>query len=197
LPASRTRLDYLSDLGVTAIELMPVADFPGRRGWGYDGVLPYAPDAAYGRPEDLKRLIAQAHARGLMVLLDVVYNHFGPEGNYLHLYAPQFFTDRHHTPWGAAINFDGENARPVRDFFIHNALYWIEEFHVDGLRLDAVHAIADDSAPHILVEIAATNPRRSRARASRASGAGKRQQPGELPAARPRRDGTLVRCSME
>jgi maltooligosyltrehalose trehalohydrolase len=150
------RLDYLSDLGVTAIELMPVADFPGRRGWGYDGVLPYAPDAAYGRPESLKRLISAAHARGLMVLLDVVYNHFGPEGNYLHVYAPQFFTNRHHTPWGAAINFDGESSRPVRDFFIHNALYWLEEFHADGLRLDAVHAIADDSTPHILEEIAAT-----------------------------------------
>jgi malto-oligosyltrehalose trehalohydrolase len=150
-----SRLDYLSELGVTAIELMPVADFPGRRGWGYDGVLPYAPDAAYGRPEHLKRLIAAAHARGLMVLLDVVYNHFGPEGNYLHLYAPQFFTDRYHTPWGAAVNFDGESARPVRDFFIHNALYWLEEFHLDGLRLDAVHAIADDSSPHILAELAA------------------------------------------
>ena len=149
------RLDYLSELGVTALELMPVADFPGRRGWGYDGVLPYAPDAAYGRPEDLKRLVAAAHARGLMVLLDVVYNHFGPDGNYLHLYAPQFFTDRHQTPWGAAINFDGERARPVRDFFIHNALYWLEEFHADGLRFDAVHAIADDSSPHILAELAA------------------------------------------
>jgi malto-oligosyltrehalose trehalohydrolase len=148
------RLDHLSDLGATAIELMPVADFPGRRGWGYDGVLPYAPDAAYGRPEDLKRLVAAAHARGLMVVLDVVYNHFGPEGNYLHLYAPQFFTERHHTPWGAAINFDGAQARPVRDFFVHNALYWLEEFHFDGLRLDAVHAIADDSSPHILMELA-------------------------------------------
>jgi malto-oligosyltrehalose trehalohydrolase len=148
------RLDYLVQLGVTAIELMPVADFPGRRGWGYDGVLPFAPDAAYGRPEDLKRLVAQAHARGLMVFLDVVYNHFGPQGNMLHAYAPQFFTRRHHTPWGAAINFDGPEARPVRDFFIHNALYWLEEFHFDGLRLDAVHAIADDSKPDILVELA-------------------------------------------
>jgi malto-oligosyltrehalose trehalohydrolase len=150
------RLDYLVQLGVTAIELMPVADFPGRRGWGYDGVLPFAPDAAYGRPEDLKHLIAQAHARGLMVLLDVVYNHFGPEGNYLHAYAPQFFTERHHTPWGAAVNFDGPEARPVRDFFIHNALYWLEEYHFDGLRLDAVHAILDDSTPDILVELAET-----------------------------------------
>jgi malto-oligosyltrehalose trehalohydrolase len=140
---------------VTAVELMPVADFPGRRGWGYDGVLPYAPDAAYGRPEDLKRLVDAAHARGLMVLLDVVYNHFGPDGNYLHLYAPQFFTGRHRTPWGAAINFDGAEARPVRDFFLHNALYWLEEFHVDGLRFDAVHAIADDSTPDILTELGA------------------------------------------
>ncbi|HSE01217.1 MAG TPA: malto-oligosyltrehalose trehalohydrolase [Burkholderiales bacterium] len=150
------RLDYLVELGVTAIELMPVADFPGRRGWGYDGVLPFAPDTAYGRPEDLKRLIAQAHARGLMVFLDVVYNHFGPEGNFLHAYASQFFTERHHTPWGAAINFDGPDARPVRDFFIHNALYWLEEYHFDGLRLDAVHAILDESTPDILVELAET-----------------------------------------
>ncbi|GIX28168.1 MAG: malto-oligosyltrehalose trehalohydrolase [Burkholderiales bacterium] len=148
------RLDHLAGLGVTALELMPVADFPGRRNWGYDGVLPFAPDAAYGRPEELKRLVAAAHARGLMVLLDVVYNHFGPEGNYLHLYAKPFFTERHQTPWGAAINFDGPGSRVVRDFFIHNALYWIEEFHLDGLRLDAVHAIADDSRPDILEELA-------------------------------------------
>jgi len=148
------RLDYLSGLGVTAIELMPVADFPGKRGWGYDGVLPFAPEAAYGRPEDFKRLVAQAHARGLMVMLDVVYNHFGPEGNYLHAYAKSFFTERHHTPWGAAINFDDAASRNVREFFIHNALYWLEEFHLDGLRLDAVHAIADDSRPDILVELA-------------------------------------------
>jgi maltooligosyltrehalose trehalohydrolase len=149
-----SRLDYLAALGVTAIELMPVADFPGRRGWGYDGVLPFAPDAAYGRPEDLKRLVAAAHSRGLMVLLDVVYNHFGPEGNYLHAYAKSFFSGRHATPWGDAINFDDAGSRTVREFFIHNALYWIEEFHVDGLRLDAVHAIADDSQPDILVELA-------------------------------------------
>ena len=107
------RLDYLADLGVTAIELMPVADFPGRCNWGYDGVLPFAPDASYGRPEDLKRLVQAAHARGLMVLLDVVYNHFGPEGNYLHVFARDaFFTERHHTPWGAAINFDGPGSGP-------------------------------------------------------------------------------------
>lgn len=148
------RLDELAALGVTAIELMPLADFPGRRNWGYDGVLPFAPDSRYGTPDALKRLVQSAHRRGLMVLLDVVYNHFGPEGNYLHVYAPQFFTDRHHTPWGAAINFDGPGAGPVRDFFIHNALYWIEEFHLDGLRFDAVHAIFDDSRPDILQDIA-------------------------------------------
>ena len=152
--AAIERLDYLADLGVTALEIMPVADFPGRRNWGYDGVLPFAPDASYGSPEDLKRLVEQAHLRGLMVLLDVVYNHFGPEGNYLHAYAPQFFNERHHTPWGAAINFDGDDARTVRDFFVHNALYWLEEYHFDGLRLDAVHAIADATSPDIVTEIA-------------------------------------------
>jgi len=148
------RLDYLAELGVTALEIMPVSDFPGHRNWGYDGVLPFAPDAAYGRPDDFKRLVDAAHKRGLMVLLDVVYNHFGPEGNYLHAYAPDFFNPRHTTPWGAAINFDGENNRAVRDFFVHNVLYWLEEFHLDGLRLDAIHAICDDSSPDIIEEIA-------------------------------------------
>ena len=141
-------------LGVTLIELMPVADFPGRRGWGYDGVLPYAPDSAYGTPDDLKSLIAAAHARGIGVMLDVVYNHFGPEGNYLHAYAPQFFTERYRTPWGAAIDFEGPASRTVRDFFIHNALYWLEEFHLDGLRFDAVHAIHDASKPPVMTELA-------------------------------------------
>ena len=148
------RLDYLAELGVSAIEIMPVADFPGRRNWGYDGVLPFATDSAYGRPDDLKRLIDAAHQRGLMVLLDVVYNHFGPQGNYLHAYAPDFFNPRQATPWGAAINFAGPNSRPVRDFFIHNALYWVDEFHFDGLRLDAIHAICDESSPDIVEEIA-------------------------------------------
>ena len=147
-------LAELAELGVTAIELMPLADFPGRRNWGYDGVLPFAPDSVYGRPEDLKALVQSAHALGLMVFLDVVYNHFGPDGNYLHLYAPAFFTERHHTPWGAAINFDGEHSRTVREYFIHNALYWLEEYHLDGLRFDAVHAIIDDSQPDILQDIA-------------------------------------------
>ncbi|WP_448206339.1 malto-oligosyltrehalose trehalohydrolase [Azospirillum sp. sgz302134] len=152
--AAIDRLDYLVELGVTAIELMPVADFPGNRNWGYDGVLPFAPDAAYGRPEDLKALIDAAHAKGLMVFLDVVYNHFGPEGNYLNAYAGAFFTDRHKTPWGDAINVDGPRNATVRDYFIHNTLYWIEEFHMDGLRFDAVHAIIDDSDRLFLQELA-------------------------------------------
>ena len=148
------KLEHLVELGVTVIELMPIADFPGKRGWGYDGVLQFAPESAYGRPEDLKSLIAAAHRRGLAVMLDVVYNHFGPEGNYLHGYAPQFFTERHHTPWGAAINFDSQGSRTVRDFYIHNTLYWLDEYHFDGLRFDAVDTIADDSEPQILTEIA-------------------------------------------
>jgi maltooligosyltrehalose trehalohydrolase len=151
--AAAARLGHLNRLGVTAIELMPVAAFPGERNWGYDGVLPYAPQISYGRPEELKALIAAAHRHGLAVILDVVYNHFGPEGNYLHLYAPQFFDTHRSTPWGAAINFDGADSRMVRDFFIHNALYWLEEYHIDGLRLDAVHAIQDDSDPHFITEL--------------------------------------------
>lgn len=150
----RERLDYLADLGITALELMPVSDFPGKRNWGYDGVLPFAPDSSYGHPEDLKALVQSAHERGIMIFMDVVYNHFGPEGNYLRSYAPQFFTDRHRTPWGDGINFDSPNSRTVRDFFIHNALFWLTEYHFDGLRLDAVHAIADDSKPDILTELA-------------------------------------------
>lgn len=153
---AEAKLDYLADLGVTAVELMPLASFPGERNWGYDGVLPYAPARSYGHPEALKRLVDAVHAKNLMVFLDVVYNHFGPEGNYLGLYAPDFFTDHHHTPWGQAINFDGPRSRTVRDFFIHNALYWLEEYHFDGLRFDAVHTIHDDSRPHILTELAET-----------------------------------------
>jgi len=151
--AARERLPELAALGITAVELMPIADFPGRRNWGYDGVLPFAPDSAYGTPSELKQFIETAHGLGLMVLLDVVYNHFGPEGNYLHAYCPEFFNPAHHTPWGAAINFDGDQARTVRDFFVHNALYWIEEYGFDGLRMDAVHAIRDDSRPPIVEEI--------------------------------------------
>ncbi len=151
-----SRVEYLAELGITAIELMPVSDFPGGRNWGYDGVLPFAPDSQYGRPHDLKHLVQAAHHRGLMVFLDVVYNHFGPEGNYLRLYAPDFFTDHHHTPWGEAINFGGPGSKVVRQFFIQNALYWLTEYHLDGLRLDAVDQIADASEPDILTEIAQT-----------------------------------------
>jgi maltooligosyltrehalose trehalohydrolase len=148
------KLESLRDLGVTAVELMPLSDFPGRRNWGYDGVLPFAPEAAYGTPDDLKAFVDRAHSLGVMVFLDVVYNHFGPAGNYLHAYAKTFFTERHQTPWGAGINFDGAEGPTVRDFFVHNALYWLEEFHLDGLRFDAVHAILDDSRPHIIAEMA-------------------------------------------
>jgi maltooligosyltrehalose trehalohydrolase len=144
------RLKQLVDQGITAIELLPLADFAGKRNWGYDGVLPYAPDSAYGRPEDLKALIDAAHAAGLMVFLDVVYNHFGPKGNYLPRYAPQFFTDKHNTPWGAAIDFGKPE---VRQYFVHNVLYWLEEYRFDGLRFDAVHAIIDESPTHVLTEI--------------------------------------------
>jgi maltooligosyltrehalose trehalohydrolase len=153
--AAAERLDYLKELGVTAIELMPLAATPGRYNWGYDGVLPFAPHAAYGRPDDLKRFVDAAHERGLMVLLDVVYNHFGPDGNYLGHYARPFFTARHKTPWGNAINFDDAESEVVRQFFIHNALFWLEEYHFDGLRLDAVHTIVDDSNPTFLRELAA------------------------------------------
>jgi maltooligosyltrehalose trehalohydrolase len=157
------KLDHLADLGATAVEIMPVSDFKGRWNWGYDGAFPYAPDASYGRPEDFKAFVEAAQERGIAVLLDVVYSHFGPEGNFLPLYAPDFFTSRHKTPWGDAIQFDGPNSRPVRDFFIENAEYWIEEFHLDGLRFDAVHAIKDDTRPDLLDELAM----RLRARFSR------------------------------
>ena len=133
------RLSELAALGVTAVELMPIADFPGRRNWGYDGVLPYAPDSAYGSPGELKALIDRAHALGLMVFLDVVYNHFGPDGNYLSAYAPNFFREDIHTPWGGAIDF---RSPEVSRFFIENAVYWTQEYRFDGLRFDAVHAIA-------------------------------------------------------
>lgn len=151
--AAVRKLDHLVSLGVTAIELLPLGDFAGKRNWGYDGVYLYAPDSAYGRPEDLKALIDAAHARGLMVFLDVIYNHFGPEGNYLGLLCP-LYTERHRTPWGEAINYDGEGSREVRELVVHNALYWLEEYHFDGLRLDAVHAIVDDSPKHLLTELA-------------------------------------------
>ncbi|HZR30988.1 MAG TPA: malto-oligosyltrehalose trehalohydrolase [Terriglobales bacterium] len=148
------RLDYLKSAGVSVIELMPVAAFPGRRNWGYDGVSPYAVQASYGGPEGLKRLVNAAHAAGLGVVLDVVYNHFGPEGNYLPLLGP-YLTARHQTPWGEAVNYDGPDCDHVRRYVVENALYWIREYHLDGLRLDAVQTIKDDSPTHILTEIQA------------------------------------------
>ena len=150
--AAIERLPWLVELGVTAIELMPVGDFPGQRGWGYDGVLWFAPDASYGRPEHLQQLIQAAHDHGIMVFLDVIYNHFGPDGNYLPLYAP-IFNEQHHTPWGAAVNFDADGSDVVRQFVIANALYWLQEFRFDGLRFDAVHAMRDDSGRHLLDEL--------------------------------------------
>ncbi|HEF4759995.1 TPA: malto-oligosyltrehalose trehalohydrolase [Pseudomonas putida] len=146
--AVESHLARLVDLGITAIELMPVAQFPGERNWGYDGVLPYAPQASYGSPEQLKHLIDTAHGHGLAVILDVVYNHFGPDGNYLHRYASGFFDEDKQTPWGAAIDFQ---RREVRDFFIDNALMWLLEYRFDGLRFDAVHAI---DSPDFLQEMA-------------------------------------------
>jgi len=155
------RLDRLRELGVTAIELMPVAGFPGRRNWGYDGVNLFAPQASYGGPEGLRRLVDAAHARGLAVVMDVVYNHLGPEGNYLGEFGP-YFTDRYKTPWGDAINYDGEGARGVRDYIIANALYWVREYHVDSLRLDAIHGIFDASRVHMLRELNAAVQRLAR-----------------------------------
>jgi maltooligosyltrehalose trehalohydrolase len=145
-------LDRLVDLGVTTIELMPIAQFPGSRNWGYDGVYPYAPQNTYGTPSDLHQLVDAAHARGVAVALDVVYNHLGPEGNYLGEYGP-YFTEHYRTPWGSALNFDRAHSDEVRHFFVQNALYWLQEFHIDGLRLDAVHSIFDRSAIPFLAEL--------------------------------------------
>ncbi|RYG63013.1 4-alpha-glucanotransferase, partial [bacterium] len=144
----------LQALGVTAIELMPLAQFAGHRGWGYDGVLPFAPHSDYGTPTQLQALIDAAHARGLMVLLDVVYNHFGPEGHYLPQFWPHFVNPDVHTPWGAAINYDAEGASDVRAFVMDNAAYWLREYRFDGLRFDAVHAINDRSERPLLQEMA-------------------------------------------
>ena len=146
------KLEYLKQLGITVVELMPVAAFPGARDWGYDGVSPYAVQASYGGPDGLKRLVDGAHRAGLAVMLDVVYNHLGPEGNYLPKFGP-YFTTRHKTPWGDAVNFDGDGREHVRRYVVDNALYWVREYHLDGLRLDAVQTIKDDSPVHIVAEI--------------------------------------------
>ncbi len=151
--AATAHLAALRELGVTALEIMPVAEFPGARNWGYDGVFPYAPQSSYGGPEGLRRLVDAAHAAGLAVLLDVVYNHLGPEGNVLGDFGP-YFTDRYRTPWGPALNFDGPGSDEVRRYFLDNACHWIAEYHLDGLRLDAVHAIHDAGARPFLAELA-------------------------------------------
>ncbi len=146
-------LDHLKDLGITCIEMMPVADFAGRWGWGYDGVNLFAPTRLYGRPDDLRTFIDESHRRGIGVILDVVYNHFGPDGNYTMQFSPYYLSDHHKTDWGQAINFDGEHSERVRRYFLDNACYWIREFHFDGLRLDATQAMVDDSPEHILAEL--------------------------------------------
>src|SRR5205085_12147432 len=143
--AGRKQLPELAAAGFSVLELMPVADFPGRFGWGYDGVNLFAPSWLYGRPDDMRRFVDEAHANGLGVILDVVYNHIGPDGNYLKEFSPYYFTSRYKNEWGDAINFDNENAAPVREYFVTNAVSWIEEFHLDGLRLDATQQIFDDS----------------------------------------------------
>ncbi|ATB30568.1 malto-oligosyltrehalose trehalohydrolase [Melittangium boletus] len=155
------QLDTLKALGVTTLELLPLASWPGTRNWGYDGVALFAPPAVYGGPEGLRRLVDAAHARGLAVLIDAVYNHFGPDGNYLRCYSPHYFTGKHHTPWGEAINYDGEGSAVVRELVLSNVEMWIRDYHADGLRLDAAHAIIDDSKPHLLTQI----PERARAAA--------------------------------
>lgn len=146
------RLDDLKELGINAIELMPVAQFPGERNWGYDGVYPFAVQNSYGGPQGLKRLINICHQKGMAVILDVVYNHLGPEGNYLACFGP-YFTDKYRTPWGAAVNFDDSYSDGVRNFFIENAIYWMDKYHIDALRLDAVHGIFDIGATHILAQL--------------------------------------------
>ena len=151
--AAARELEKLKQLGVTVIEVMPVAEFPGTRNWGYDGVNLYAPAHVYGDPEALKRFVDAAHGAGLSVILDVVYNHLGPDGNYLGAYSDHYFTDRYETDWGAAINFDGPESNEVREFFIRNACYWIAEFHMDGLRLDATDIIYDAGPVHVLSEL--------------------------------------------
>ncbi len=149
------RLPYLAELGVTAVELLPVSDFSGARNWGYDGVALFAPARCYGSPDDLRRLVDTAHALGLAVLLDVVYNHLGPDGAYASAFSPSYFSGAHDSPWGAGINFDGPGSAMVRELFIENALHWIHEYHVDGLRLDATHAIVDGGPRHFLAELSA------------------------------------------
>jgi maltooligosyltrehalose trehalohydrolase len=151
--AAIDKLPHLRDLGITLVQVMPVAAFPGEFGWGYDGTYWYAPTHVYGQPDEFREFVNHAHGIGLGVILDVVYNHLGPCGNYAPVFSPYYFSKKHHTEWGDAINYDGPHSQPVRDFITQNAAYWIREFHLDGLRLDATHAILDDSEKHIVAEL--------------------------------------------
>ena len=162
--AARRQLPELASAGIEMLEVMPVADFPGRFGWGYDGVCLFAPAHIYGTPDDLRRFVNDAHSHGIAVILDVVYNHFGPDGNYLKEFSPDYFTSRYENEWGEAINFDGPGSGPVREFFASNAAYWIDEFHLDGLRLDATQQIFDASEVHIIREIGDAVRRAARGR---------------------------------
>ncbi|MBV9125246.1 MAG: malto-oligosyltrehalose trehalohydrolase, partial [Planctomycetes bacterium] len=164
--AAARELPALAELGITVLEVMPVADFPGRFGWGYDGVDLFAPTRLYGSPDDFRRFVDQAHAAGLGVILDVVYNHFGPDGNYLKAFSPDYFTDRYQNEWGEPLNFDGPHSGPVREFFLANAGYWIEEYHLDGLRLDATQQIFDQSPEHILAALSRRVRQAARGRAT-------------------------------
>ncbi len=186
--AAAAKLPLLAELGVTAVEVMPVAAFPGRFGWGYDGVDLFAPTQLYGTPDDFRGFVDAAHHHGLGVVLDVVYNHLGPDGNYLRQYANAYFTHAHTTEWGDAINFDGSDAEPVREFFVSNARYWIEEFHLDGLRLDATQSIFDESPTHILAEVADA-VRDAGRRAARSTWVAAENEPQHAWLARPRSAG--------
>lgn len=174
--AAARELPALAELGVTMIEMMPVADFPGRFGWGYDGVDLYAPSRLYGRPDDLRHFVDRAHELGMGVILDVVYNHIGPDGNYLKEFASEYFTDRYPNEWGDALNFDGHGAQPVREFFTANAAYWIAEYHLDGLRLDATQQIFDVSERHILKDIEVAVRRAAAGRATYITAENERQE---------------------
>ena len=164
--AAAEQLAELAALGVTVVEVMPIADFPGTFGWGYDGVCLYAPARIYGSPDDARRFVDRAHAAGIGVILDVVYNHIGPDGNYFKEFAQDYFTDRYKNEWGEAINFDGPNSGPVREFFIGNAGYWIDEFHMDGLRLDATQQIFDASPDNVMTASVAALQKAGKARRS-------------------------------
>ncbi|MGH7630797.1 MAG: malto-oligosyltrehalose trehalohydrolase [Gemmatimonadales bacterium] len=164
--AAADLLPALADVGVTLLEVMPVAEFPGRFGWGYDGVNLFAPTRLYGRPDDFRRFVDRAHSLGLGVLLDVVYNHLGPDGNYLREFSDDYFTDRYTTPWGQSLHFDGDGSAPIREFFLANAAHWIAEYHLDGLRLDATHTIYDASPEHILAAVARRVRETARGRAT-------------------------------